>query len=137
MELNTILILIATISCLSVPIGAFYVYKRTKNALNYILNDPFSFILTPNNIEKALDTVVNNEKYQKFLYVSGGLAANGAMQGTGIASQGKLTPKNLFMQILGGFLQGKMSQMGQNAQNTGNLAATVTDQATKALNPLD
>lgn len=55
-----------------------------KILLNYVRNLKVLDILTEKNLESLMQLLVNNEKYQKFLFESGAIAGNGAVQGSGL-----------------------------------------------------
>jgi hypothetical protein len=73
-----------------------------KILLNYVRNLKVLDVLTEKNLESLLQLLVNNEKYQKFLFESGAIAGNGAIQGSGlqklVGSGGQ--PKGIIGQLM-------------------------------------
>lgn len=102
----------------ALAIGAILLYYKlmrlVKQAEN-VLKDPFSTILTPENVTNLLETIINNPKYQNFLVASGNFLGAGVKNGFGNILGGsgkKLSLEGVIKEALGGLIQQRVNQGG-------------------------
>lgn len=102
-------------------IYGYITVKNTKKEAKQAINSLIPTLLDEKNVNLLLQSLINNEKYQKFLYESGAIAGQGAKSAFGGAFNAGKGGKGLFGQIIGGVIE-TFTKPGQNAQPTAETA---------------
>jgi len=136
MDIQMLLLILFLLAVLIIVVVLYFLYRMAKNTMLQIeqsLKQPFSDIFAPENIDKSLELLVNNEKYQNFLVASGNFIGAGVKNQIGsFGGGGKgFSIEKLAKQALGGWLnqrfEGKNSPVDVTPQQSSNSSETSMD----------
>jgi hypothetical protein len=132
-QMDTIMyiLILSALACIIIAIVLYFLYHmvlKFAHQLEQMLQNPFSNCFCPENIDKALESLVNNPKYQNFLVASGNFIGVGAKNGVGgiLGGGGRMSIEKLVKEALGGWIQQRVNTL----QPQNNVLVDVTPNAT-------